>query len=142
MPAEWVSMMPALNASLNALAAMLLVLAYGLIRRGRREAHRTVMLMAFGVSGLFLISYVIYHSQHGSTPFPHQGPIRAVYFTILVTHIVLAAAILPMAIVTLRLGLRGQFARHRRLARWTLPIWLYVSVTGVLIYWMLYRLQW
>jgi putative membrane protein len=100
------------------------------------------MLAAFGVSTLFLISYVIYHANAGSRPFPGQGAIRGVYFFILITHIVLAAAIVPMALLTLSRGLREQFDRHVPLARWTLPIWLYVSVTGVVVYLMLYRIDW
>ena len=134
------SNLPALNATLNAVAATLLVIGYVEIRRGRIPQHRRAMLAAFGVSALFLISYVIYHANAGSRPFPGQGPIRAVYFTILITHVVLAAIILPMAIVTLSRALRGRFDRHVPIARWTLPIWLYVSVTGVIVYLMLYQL--
>jgi uncharacterized membrane protein YozB (DUF420 family) len=136
----WVQVLPTLNAALNGTAAVLLIGGYALIRSGRREAHRKAMLSAVAASALFLISYLIYHSFHGSTPFPGRGAVRVVYFFILVTHVVLAALILPLALVTLRLALRGQLQRHRRLARWTLPLWLYVSVTGVIIYWMLYRL--
>jgi uncharacterized membrane protein YozB (DUF420 family) len=134
------SNLPALNATLNAVAATLLVIGYVEIRRGRIPQHRRAMLAAFGVSALFLVSYVIYHANAGSRPFPGQGPIRAVYFTILITHVVLAAIILPMAIVTLSRALRGRFDRHVPIARWTLPIWLYVSVTGVIVYLMLYQL--
>lgn len=130
--------LPALNATLNAAAATLLVIGYVLIRRGRQRAHRAVMLAAFGMSTLFLISYVIYHANAGSRPFPGQGPIRVVYFVILFTHVVLAAAILPMALLTLSRALRERFDLHVPIARWTLPIWLYVSVTGVIIYLMLY----
>jgi uncharacterized membrane protein YozB (DUF420 family) len=135
-----VSDLPALNATLNAIAAVLLVIGYVLIRRGRIELHRRVMLAAFGTSALFLVSYVIYHANAGSRPFTGQGPIRVVYFTILITHVVLAAAILPMALITLNHALRRRFERHVPIARWTLPIWLYVSVTGVLVYLMLYRI--
>ena len=131
--------LPALNATLNAIAAVLLVVGYRLIRRGRREQHRRVMLAAFATSALFLISYVTYHANVGSRPFTGQGPIRVVYFTILITHVILAAAILPMALITLNHALRSRFDRHMRIARWTLPIWLYVSVTGVVVYLMLYR---
>jgi uncharacterized membrane protein YozB (DUF420 family) len=137
---SWIQALPAFNATLNGIAATLLVLGYALIRLGRREAHKKAMLSAFACSSLFLISYVIYHWSHGSTPFPGRGAVRLVYFFILATHVVLAAAIVPLALVTLRRGLRGQLARHRAIARWTLPLWLYVSVTGVVIYWMLYRL--
>jgi uncharacterized membrane protein YozB (DUF420 family) len=132
--------LPAVNAMLNAIAAVLLVVGYRLIRRGRREQHRRVMLAAFATSALFLVSYVTYHYNVGSRPFTGQGPVRIVYFTILITHVVLAAAILPMALVTLSYALRQRFERHVPIARWTLPIWLYVSVTGVLVYLMLYQL--
>lgn len=132
--------LPALNASLNATSAVLLVIGYVLIRRGRIRAHRAVMLAAFGVSILFLVSYLVYHANAGSRPFPGRGAIRGVYFTVLITHIILAALIVPMALVTLARGLREQFDRHVPLARWTLPIWLYVSVTGVIVYLMLYQM--
>ena len=132
--------LPALNATLNAIAASLLTLGYVMIRRRRIEAHRRLMLAAFATSALFLISYLVYHANVGSRPFPGQGPIRAVYLAILLTHIVLAAAILPMALITLSRALRERFDRHVAIARWTLPIWLYVSVTGVIVYVMLYRL--
>jgi uncharacterized membrane protein YozB (DUF420 family) len=133
--------LPALNASLNGVAALFLAAGYLFIRRRRITAHRASMLCAFTASALFLVSYVIYHANTGSKPFPGTGPVRAVYFFILVTHVVLAAAIPPMALVTLSRALRGRFDRHVRIARWTLPLWLYVSVTGVVIYVMLYRLQ-
>ena len=132
--------LPALNATLNAIAAVLLIVGYYLIRRGRREAHRRAMLAAFATSTLFLVSYVIYHANIGSRPFTGQGPIRIVYFTILITHVILAAAILPMALITLNHALRSRFERHVPIARWTLPIWLYVSLTGVAVYLMLYQL--
>jgi uncharacterized membrane protein YozB (DUF420 family) len=132
--------LPAVNASLNAVAAVLLVCGYLMIRRGRIEAHRRFMLSACATSALFLVSYVIYHANVGSRPFPGQGPIRVVYFTILVTHVILAAAILPLALITVTHALRQRFERHVPIARWTLPIWLYVSVTGVVVYWMLYRM--
>jgi uncharacterized membrane protein YozB (DUF420 family) len=135
-----VSDLPALNATLNAVAAVLLVIGYVEIRRGRVRQHRRAMLGAFAVSALFLASYLTYHANAGSRPFPGSGPIRVVYFAILITHIVLAAAILPLAIVTLSLGLRARFDRHVPIARWTLPIWLYVSITGVLVYLMLYQM--
>ncbi len=132
--------LPALNASLNATAGVLIVIGYTLIRRGRIRQHRAVMITACAVSALFLISYVIYHANIGSKPFPGRGPIRFVYFGILITHVLLAAAVLPLAIITLSRGLRSRFERHVAIARWTFPIWLYVSVTGVIVYLMLYRL--
>lgn len=135
-----VSDLPALNATLNATAAVLLVTAWILIKRGRWIAHRNVMLAAVCTSLLFLVSYLTYHAQVGSVRFTKQGPIRLVYFTILLTHTVLAAVIVPMVMVTLWRGLAAKYDRHRRIARWTLPIWLYVSVTGVIVYVMLYRM--
>ena len=135
-----VSDLPALNASLNGLSAVCLAAGYHYIRRKDIVRHRACMLAAFTFSTLFLISYVIYHAQVGSVRFRHQGWIRSVYFTVLITHVALAAVILPMAIVTLSRALRQKFDRHRRIARWTLPIWLYVSVTGVVVYVMLYHL--
>jgi uncharacterized membrane protein YozB (DUF420 family) len=132
--------LPALNATLNAIAAALLVGGYIMIRRGRIAAHKRFMLSAFATSALFLASYLVYHYNIGSRPFTGQGPIRVVYFTILITHVVLAAAILPMALITLNYALRARFERHVPIARWTLPVWLYVSVTGVVVYWMLYRM--
>jgi uncharacterized membrane protein YozB (DUF420 family) len=135
-----VSDLPALNATLNATSAVLLVTAWILIKRGRWIAHRNVMLAAVCTSLLFLVSYLTYHAQVGSVRFTKQGPIRLVYFTILLTHTVLAAVIVPMVMVTLWRGLAAKYDRHRRIARWTLPIWLYVSVTGVIVYLMLYRM--
>jgi uncharacterized membrane protein YozB (DUF420 family) len=132
---------PALNAGLNGLAAGFLVLGFHFIRAGRRQAHRACMLTATGVSTLFLTSYLYYHFHAGSTRFQGVGVIRAVYFGILLTHTVLAAVVPVMVLMTLWLAFRKSFERHRRLARWTLPIWLYVSVTGVVVYWMLYHLQ-
>ena len=132
--------LPALNACLNATAAALLVVGWVLIRRGRREAHRKVMLAAFACSAAFLASYLVYHFNVGSVRFQGTGPIRTVYLSILLTHTVLATAIVPLVLVTLNHGLRERFDRHRRIARWTMPLWLYVSVTGVVIYWMLYRM--
>ena len=133
--------LPALNAVLNATSAILLAAGYTLIRRGKREAHRYVMLSAFFTSVCFLISYLIYHAQVGSVRFPGNGGIRALYLAILGTHTVLAATVPVLAIVTLSRGLKSRFAQHRRIARWTLPVWLYVSVTGVVVYWMLYRMR-
>jgi uncharacterized membrane protein YozB (DUF420 family) len=129
-----------LNATLNALATVLLTAGWVLIRRKQRAAHRLCMLSAVGVSAAFLASYVVYHLNVGSVPFQRQGTIRTVYLTILFTHIVLAAAIVPMVLVTLSRALRERFDAHRRIARWTMPIWWYVSVTGVVIYVMLYQL--
>jgi uncharacterized membrane protein YozB (DUF420 family) len=134
--------LPALNASLNATSAVFLSIGWLLIRRRKIEAHRLCMLGAFVMSALFLISYVVYHANVGSVPYRGQGAIRMVYFAILITHVILAAAILPLAIVTLSRALSRRFDRHRRIARWTLPIWLYVSVTGVVIYVMLYQIKW
>lgn len=133
--------LPALNATLNATSAALLIVGFVLIRRRRIAAHRTCMLAAFVTSCLFLVSYITYHFQAGTTRFQGQGWIRTLYFSILFTHTPLAVAIVPLAIVTLRRGLRAEYVRHKRLARWTLPLWLYVSVTGVMIYVMLYQLQ-
>jgi len=135
-----VSDLPALNATLNATSAVLLTTGWILIRRGRIAQHRAVMIAAVCTSILFLISYLVYHAQVGSVRFTKQGPIRAVYFTILLTHTVLAVAIVPMVLVTLTRGLRARYERHRRIARWTMPIWLYVSVTGVIVYLMLYQM--
>jgi uncharacterized membrane protein YozB (DUF420 family) len=132
--------LPAVNASLNATATVLLLTGYTLIRNGRREQHRNVMLTAFGVSILFLICYVTYHWQVGSVKFQGQGWLRPVYFTILITHVFLAATVPVLAVITLRRALRGEFAKHRQLARVTFPIWLYVSITGVVVYVMLYHL--
>jgi putative membrane protein len=132
--------LPLLNACLNATSAALLTAGWFFIRRKRVTAHKTCMVSALAVSSLFLVSYVTYHSLAGSRPFAGTGWIRLVYFPMLVTHIVLAAAIVPLALTTVYRALQGSFARHVRIARWTLPIWLYVSVTGVLVYWMLYRL--
>jgi putative membrane protein len=134
------STLPTINAVLNGIAAVLLVAGYVLIRQRRVAAHRACMLAACAASALFLLSYVIYHANAGSRPFAGQGAIRLAYFVVLVTHVVLAAAIVPLALVTLSRALRARYDRHRAIARWTLPIWLYVSVTGVVVYWMLYRM--
>ena len=132
--------LPALNAALNATSAVLLAAGYLAIRGGRRETHRRFMLAACASSSLFLVSYLVYHFQAGSVRFTGQGPIRTVYFAILVSHTILAVVIVPLVFVTLSRALRERFAAHRSLARITLPLWAYVSVTGVVIYWMLYRL--
>lgn len=134
------SVLPHLNAALNATSFLLLVAALYMIKRGNVQAHRRLMLSALAVSGLFLVSYVTYHAQYGSVRFTGQGVVRVVYFIILVTHVILAAAIVPLVIITLRRALAGDFARHRRIARWTYPLWLYVSITGVVVYLMLYHL--
>lgn len=133
------TVLPTVNALLNATAAALLVWGYALIRRGEREKHQKVMTAAFTVSVLFLVSYMIYHWQVGSVRYQKTGLIRTVYLSILLTHTVLAALVPPMAALTLYRAWTGQFARHKRIARWTLPVWLYVSVTGVTVYLMLYR---
>lgn len=132
--------LPTLNAALNATAAVLLVVGYRLIRNHNVNAHKKVMVAAFSVSVLFLVSYLVYHYQVGSVKFTKTGPIRLVYFIILTSHSILAALVPFLAIVTLYRALRGRIMQHRRIARWTLPIWLYVSVTGVMVYWMLYRM--
>lgn len=134
--------LPAINASLNALSGVLLLIGYVLIRTRRIEMHRRVMIAAFVTSSLFLVSYLIYHAQVGSVRFTREGFVRPLYFTILITHVTLAAVVLPMAIVTLTRGLKGRYPRHRAIARWTFPIWLYVSVTGVLVYVLLYQPTW
>ena len=134
--------LPTINATLNATAAVLLVAGYILIRRKQIAAHRRVMLTAFAVSVVFLICYLVYHAQVGSVPFPRQGFVRPLYFTILITHVVLAVTVPPLAIITLSRGLNGRYPQHRRIARWTFPIWLYVSVTGVLVYVLLYQPTW
>jgi uncharacterized membrane protein YozB (DUF420 family) len=134
--------LPAVNATLNAAAALLLVSGYVLIRNRRWRAHRNMMVAAIACSTLFLTSYLIYHSQVGSVHFPGRGAARAVYYSILISHTLLAAAVPVLAGFTVTLAFRRRFDRHRRIARWTLPIWLYVSVTGVVVYWMLYQVRW
>lgn len=136
-----VHQLPALNATLNGVAAVLLVTAYSFIRQGRVKAHRNVMLAAFVVSCLFLVSYLVYHYNVGSVRFDKDGWVRTLYLWILGTHTVLAALVPVLAVVTLTRGLRGRYAKHRSIARWTLPIWLYVSVTGVVVYVLLYRVR-
>ena len=131
-----------MNATLNGVAGVLLLIGFLLIRSRRIDWHRRFMIGAFVASSLFLVSYLVYHAQVGSVRFTRQGLVRPLYFTILITHVVLAAAVLPLAILTLTRGLRGRFSAHRAIARWTLPIWLYVSVTGVLVYVLLYQPTW
>jgi uncharacterized membrane protein YozB (DUF420 family) len=134
--------LPAVNATLNALSGILLLIGYALIRVGRIEQHRRCMMAAFAMSTVFLVFYIVYHAQVGSVRFTRQGFVRPVYFTILVTHVILAAAVVPLAVVTLSRGLQARFPQHIRIARWTFPIWLYVSVTGVLVYVLLYQPTW
>jgi len=134
--------LPAVNASLNALSAILLLIGYVLIRQRRIETHRKVMIAAFVTSSIFLVCYVVYHAQVGSVRFTRQGFVRPLYYVILVTHVTLAATVVPLALVTLSRGLKARYARHRAIARWTFPIWLYVSVTGVLVYVLLYQPTW
>lgn len=132
--------LPALNASLNGTSALLLAAGYLFIRRKRVGAHKLCMSLAFLASTLFLVSYLVYHYHHGATAFAGPRWARPIYFSILISHTMLAAAVVPLALITLRRAWKEQFARHMRIARWTLPIWLYVSVTGVLIYLMLYQI--
>ena len=134
------TILPGVNATLNGIATIFLSLGWIFIRRRDMRRHRACMLAAFVTSGVFLASYLVYHANVGSVPFQGRGAVRAVYFAILITHIILAAAILPLALMTLSRALSQRFDRHRRIARWTLPLWLYVSVTGVVIYVMLYRM--
>jgi uncharacterized membrane protein YozB (DUF420 family) len=129
-----------LNASLNGTSGVLLLAGFTMIRQGRVQAHKRCMISAFIVSSVFLVSYVIYHIRVGDVLFQGQGWIRPVYFTILISHVLLAIAIVPLAIITLSRALKEKFDRHRRIARWTFPLWLYVSVTGVVVYVMLYQL--
>ncbi|MDP2602791.1 MAG: DUF420 domain-containing protein [Deltaproteobacteria bacterium] len=131
--------LPTLNAALNSLSAVFLFVGYLFIKARNSRAHRLCMLAACGSSTLFLISYLFYHYQVGSVPFKGVGTIRVVYFAILISHTILATTVVPLALITLSRALRERFDAHRRIARWTLPIWLYVSVTGVIVYAMLYR---
>ena len=135
-----ISDLPAINAALNAIATVFLLSGYVLIRRGHQTLHKRCMLGALVTSALFLACYTVYHLNAGSRPFPGEGISRVVYFAILFTHVPLAALILPLALTTAAWGLRSRYDRHVRIARWTLPLWLYVSVTGVVIYLMLYRM--
>ena len=134
--------LPAVNASLNAISGVLLVIGYALMRARKIDLHRRVMIGAFAASSLFLVCYVVYHAQVGSVRFTRQGFVRPLYFTILITHVTLAAVVLPLAIMTLSRGLKRRYPQHRRIARWTFPIWMYVSVTGVLVYVLLYQPTW
>ena len=139
MPDEWIRFLPTLNAILNATSGMLLISGFFFIRRRNVRAHRACMIAALTSSSLFLISYLYYHYHAGTTRFAGTGAARAIYFVILTTHTILAAVIVPFVLVTATRALRGQFDRHRSIARWTLPMWLYVSVTGVVVYLMLYH---
>jgi len=134
--------LPTLNALLNGSCAILLALGYISIRKKQVPAHKSFMISAFVVSVIFLCSYLYYHAHHGATRFPVGGPARAIYLTILISHTILAVVIVPLVLRTLYLALRNRFDAHKRLARWTLPLWLYVSVTGVVVYWMLYQVNW
>jgi uncharacterized membrane protein YozB (DUF420 family) len=131
--------LPTLNAALNSLSAAFLVAGYYFIKTRKISAHRACMVGAFASSTLFLISYLVYHYQVGSVPFKGEGSIRTLYFTILLSHTILATLVVPLALVTLTRALRAKFDTHQRIARWTFPIWLYVSITGVIVYLMLYR---
>ena len=134
--------LPAVNATLNAISGILLLIAYAHIRARRIQQHRRFMIAAFVTSSLFLVCYLVYHAQVGSVPFTRQGFVRPLYFTILITHVTLAATVVPLALVTLSRGLKARYPQHRRIARWTFPVWMYVSVTGVLVYVLLYQPRW
>ncbi len=134
------SQLPAVDATLNAASAILLMLGFFFIRRKNVQAHKACMLSAFTTSTVFLICYLVYHFHHGVTRFRGQGAIRSFYFALLGSHTMLAAVIVPLVLTTLYRAWRKRFDRHKRIARWTLPLWLYVSVTGVVVYWMLYHL--
>ena len=134
------SLFPPLNAGLNATSALLIILGFIFIKQNAWTGHALCMCLALLVSSLFLVSYIYYHAHHGATPFPHHGWIRPVYFSILISHTILAVTVLPLAIVTLSRALRSRFDKHVKIAKITFPVWLYVSVTGVVIYWMLYRM--
>ncbi|HKS73314.1 MAG TPA: DUF420 domain-containing protein [Terriglobales bacterium] len=138
-PAQY-AIYPVIDATLNGTSAVLLVIGRGLIKSGRMAAHRAVMIAALASSSLFLISYLYYHAHVGSVHFQGHGVWRPIYFTLLTSHTILAAAIVPMVIITLSRALRARYDKHRRIARWTFPLWLYVSITGVVIYFMLYQI--
>ena len=137
---EYVPYLPHLNAILNSTSALLLLLGFGFIRRGRVQAHRNCQVTAVITSSLFLVSYLTYHYYHGATRFQGTGLARPIYFTILTSHTILAIVIVPLVAVTFYRALRQDFVRHRRIARITLPLWLYVSITGVIVYLMLYHI--
>ncbi len=135
-----VYILPAVNATLNGISAILLFIGHRFIKSGSRQNHKRMMIAAFSTSVLFLISYLYYHAHVGDVPFKGTGIVRPVYFTILISHILLAAAIVPLAVITLLRGLSSKFDKHRKIARWTYPIWMYVSITGVVVYVMVYQL--
>ena len=137
---DYISYLPHLNAALNSISAIFLIAGYNFIRKGRVLAHRNCQLSALSASTLFLISYLTYHYHHGDTRFLGQGIVRPIYFAILISHVILAIVIVPLVLITVYRAARGDFHRHMRIARWTLPLWLYVSVTGVIVYLMLYHL--
>jgi len=137
---EFISYLPHVNAFLNSTSALLLIAGYSFIRAKQVRAHRNCQMAAVFTSVVFLASYLTYHYYHGDTPFPGQGIVRPFYFAILITHVILAIVIVPLVMITVYRAARGDFDRHRRIARWTLPLWLYVSVTGVIVYVMLYHL--
>ena len=134
------SIFPALNASLNGASAVMIATGRMLIRRQKVRLHRACMIIAVVTSSLFLISYLYYHAHVGSVRFPGQGWVRPVYFAILISHTLLAAAVVPLVLISLNYGLRERFDRHKRIVRWAYPVWLYVSVTGVVVYVMLYQI--
>ena len=137
---DYISNLPHLNALLNTTSALFLTAGYRFIRAGSVRAHRNCQIAAFGTSTVFLISYLTYHYYHGDTRFLGQGIVRPFYFAILISHVILAIVIVPLVLITLYRAARGDFIRHKRIARWTLPLWLYVSVTGVIVYLMLYHI--
>ncbi len=137
---HWIQLLPTANAAFNGLSFVCLALGFQAIRKGRREQHKRWMLTAMSFSILFLSSYLIYHARVGSVHFTGEGAVRVLYFSILMSHTLLAMVIVPMVIITLKRALRGQFDRHRKIAPWTLGLWAYVSITGVVIYLMLYHL--
>jgi uncharacterized membrane protein YozB (DUF420 family) len=137
---DYINYLPHLNALLNSTSALFLIAGFSFIRAGRIQAHRTCQVTAVVTSTLFLVSYLTYHYYHGDTPFPGQGMVRPFYFAILISHVILAIVIVPLVLITLYRAVRLDFIRHRRIARWTLPLWLYVSVTGVIVYLMLYHI--
>ncbi|MGI9069466.1 MAG: DUF420 domain-containing protein [Pyrinomonadaceae bacterium] len=137
---DYINYLPHLNAFLNSTSALFLIAGYRFIRARRIQAHRNCQVTAVITSTVFLISYLTYHYYHGDTPFLGQGMVRPFYFAILISHVILAIVIVPLVLITLYRAVRLDFIRHRRIARWTLPLWLYVSVTGVIVYLMLYHI--
>lgn len=135
-----VYILPAVNATLNGISAILLFIGHRFIKTGNRRNHKRMMIAAFSTSILFLVSYLYYHAHVGDVPFKGTGVVRPVYFSILISHILLAAAVVPLAVITLFRGLTSKFDKHKKIARWTYPIWMYVSITGVVVYLMVYQL--